>query len=98
MLHVFSACYIRCITFFVKFHENISKGLLVTEQVQINYRIVYFKIQKGHKSKTKVGKHELQVLHSAHSLMVLYISVKVHENILNGLSYRADTITIFKLP
>ena len=37
---------------------------------------------------------ELQFLFSAHRLIMVYISTKFRENILNGLSYGADTISI----
>ena len=38
----------------------------------------------------KVGKQELQFMCSACRLIVLYICVKFHENILDGISYRVD--------
>ena len=37
---------------------------------------------------------ELQFLFSAHRLIMIYIRAKFGENIMNGLSYGADTISI----
>ena len=39
---------------------------------------------------------ELRIFSSAHCLIVVYICTKFHQNILDGYSYRADTIFIGK--
>ena len=36
---------------------------------------------------------ELEFLFSAHHLMMVYICIKFHKNILNSISYSADTIS-----
>ena len=41
----------------------------------------------------KVGKSELRFICSAHRFMVFYICVKFRENIMNRISYGADTST-----
>ena len=40
---------------------------------------------------------ELQFFYSAHCLTGVYICIKFHENILNGIKDRADTIFIGKI-
>ena len=59
-----------------KFHQNISKGLRVIEELDFQYS----KLSKGHNSVKNVG--EVIVLgQSANPLMMLYICTKCHENI-----------------
>ena len=65
--------------YLLKFHENTLNGFQVIERKQ-NY-IVEF--QRG--ITPKMYRQELWFLCSARRLMVLYISMKCHENILNGL-------------
>ena len=47
------------------------------------------KIPKGHNSVKNVV--ECRILFSAHGLMMVHICTKFHENILNSISYGADT-------
>ena len=53
---------------------------------QLKCQMTMFNVQEG--ITPKVGKPELQFMCSAHPLMVLYICVKFHENITNGIMER----------
>ena len=61
-----------------KFHENILNGIQVIERTQN----CHCQISKG--NNFKMYRQELQFLWSAHHLIILYMSMKFHENILNG--------------
>ena len=61
---------------FIIFHENLFNGFQVTERT----RIYHCEFQRG--IAPKLHGHELRFLCSARRLMMLYISVKFHENIL----------------
>ena len=60
----------------MKFHENILKGF----QVKSGHEMTFVKFQKG--IITKLYRQELWFLCSACRLMMLYISMKFHDNIL----------------
>ena len=62
----------------MKFHENMLKGFQVIERT-LNDNC---QISKG--NNYTMYRQELQFLFSAHCLMMLYISMKFHENILKG--------------
>ena len=62
----------------MKFHENILNGFQAIERAQ-NY---HCPISKGNNS--KLYRQKLWILCSACHLMMLYICIKFHENILNG--------------
>ena len=66
------------------FHENILDNIKVTEWT----RFLHKKF-KGDIILQKLWM-ELWFLFSAHHLMVVYICTKLHENILNCISYEAD--------
>ena len=53
-------------------------------------------VQRAIHATPKVCKPELRFICSAHRLMVLYICLKFCENITNGISYGADTGSMFK--
>ena len=61
----------------MKFRENILNGFQVIETIQKDH----CQMAKGNNSKN-ILKRAI-VLLSAHGLMMLYISIKLHENILN---------------
>ena len=63
---------------FMKFHENILKGFQVIERTRNDH----CQISKG--NNYKIYRQELRFLCSAPCLMMLYISMKFHENILKG--------------
>ena len=62
----------------MKFHENILRGFQVTER----HKMTIIKFQRG--ITTKLHRQELQFLYSACRLLMLYIAIKFHENILKG--------------
>ena len=70
----------RLMMFYIsmKFHENILNGFQIIEKTQ-NY---HCRISKGNKS--KMYRQELWFLCSLPRLVMLYISMKFHENVLNG--------------
>ena len=61
----------------MKFHENILNNFQVIEWARNDH----CQISKGNNSKNV---DKLWFLWCAHCLMMLYISMKFHENILNG--------------
>ena len=67
----------------MKFHENILNGFQVIERIQKDH----CQIAKGNNSKNVLTK--ALVLMDAHGLMIIYISIKLHELFS---SYRADMI------
>ena len=67
----------------MKFHENILNGFQVIERIQKDH----CQISKGNNSKNVLTR--ALILVAAHGLMMLYISIKLHELFS---SYRADTI------
>ena len=62
----------------MKFHDNILKGFQVIERTRNDH----CQILKG--NNYKMYRQKLQFLCSAICLMMLYISMKFHDNILNG--------------
>ena len=74
---LFPARYLMMLYISMNFHENILNGFWVKERTW-SYR----RISKGNDS--KLYRQELRFLCSARRLMMLNISIKVHENILNG--------------
>ena len=72
-----SACYLMMFYISMKFHENFLNGFQVIERIQKNH----CQIAKGNNSKNMLKR--AIVLLAAHGLMMLYISIKLHENILN---------------
>ena len=69
------ACRLMVFYISMKFHENTQTGFRFKEWI-CNY---YCQISKGNHS--KIYKQELWFLRSACRLMMLYISMKFHENI-----------------
>ena len=69
----------------VKFHENILKGFLLIKR-QRNY---HCKISKENDFKNMHAK--VTFLVSACCLMMFYISLKFHENLLNGFLFIEQT-------
>ena len=68
-LMVFNVC--------VKFHENMSSGLIFMERTQKT-------VNTQRAITPKVGKPELQFMCSARSLMAFNVCVKFHENMPNS--------------
>ena len=66
----------------IKFHEGILNGFWVTEQTRPYRKIYYFQFQRV--ITPKIRNPESRFLRSAYCLMLFYIGVKFHENILNG--------------
>ena len=64
------------------FHEDILNDLKVIERTQFCHRNCYLQSSKGHNSKKYI--QALWFLHSARRLMLINISMKFHEDILNG--------------
>ena len=65
-----------------RFHENILNSFS-TERTGVHGGNDYVQCSKGNNSKSRQS--ELWFICSAHCLMVLYIWVKFHENITNGI-------------
>ena len=61
----------------MKFHENVLNGFQDIERIQQDH----CQIAKGNNSKNILT--GAMILLAAHDLMLLYISIKLHENILN---------------
>ena len=72
-----SACSLMMFYISMKFHENILNGFQVIERIQKDH----CQIAKGNNSKN-ILKRAI-VLLAAHGLMMLYISINIHENMLN---------------
>ena len=72
-----------------KFRHYISNCFQLTEQTRVYGRNAMFTVQRP--ITIKVSKPGLQFMCSVHHLIVLYICVKFHENISDGISYGADT-------
>ena len=79
----------------MKFHEDILNCLKVIERTLFCHRNYYLQSSKTLKIYEYI--QELLFLCSARRLMLVNIFMKFHEDILNGLSYRADTILSLKL-
>ena len=62
----------------VKYHDYIPKGIQVIERTQLRIK----KHQRGDNSKIK---RELSFLYVTHHHDLLYINVKYHQNIPNGI-------------
>ena len=78
---LFSALRLMMLYISMTFHENILNGFRVLKRTQNNPLSNF----KGEKLKNyNVYRQELEFLCSAHCLMMLYISIKSHENILKG--------------
>ena len=69
--------------------SRISQTVFKLQWTQIYYRNHYFQSSKG--LTQKVGQPVLQFLCSAPRLMMLYICVKFHQNIWNGLQLTEQT-------
>ena len=67
----------------MKFHEGIFNGLKVIERTQFCHRNCYLQSSKGH----NLYIQELWFVRSARRLMLINISMKFHEDILNGFQY-----------
>ena len=74
----------------MKFHENILNGFQVIEQSRLRDEQTVGKnnmspsLSGGDIITTKLYRQELRFLCSARRLMMLYISLKFHENIMKG--------------
>ena len=66
----------------MKCHEDILNVLKVIEQTQFCHRNCYLQGSKGHNSKIYI--QDLQFLRSARCLMLVNISMRFHEDILNS--------------
>ena len=66
----------------MKLHEGSLNGFWVTEWTRPYRKIYYSQFQRA--ITPKISNPELRFLCSARRLMLLYICVKFHENILNG--------------
>ena len=64
----------------IKIHENILNGFAVTERTRNYHCIVEFEREVS----LKLYRQELRFLCSESCLMMFNISIKFHENILNG--------------
>ena len=62
-----------------KYHQNIPKGIPVTEQTRNLFQT------KQREITPKVRKPELSFLYKTHRLVLFYISTKYHQNIPKGL-------------
>ena len=86
-----------CIPHIVSWCFTFVRNFIIISQKVFNLQsghehiveMAMFKVQKA--ITPKVGKLELQFICSAHRLLVLYICVKLHENISDGISYGTDT-------
>ena len=67
----------------VRFHGNISNGFQLIERTCVHGRNGYVQCSKGNAITRNVGKPELRLIGSVCGLMVLFICVKVRENITN---------------
>ena len=74
-----SACHLVNLYISTKFCDIISNGIKVIEQT----RFLYGKLQRGIILQKNVG--GVDVIFSARRLVMLYISTKFHEIILNGI-------------
>ena len=73
----------------MKYHEDTLNNLKVIERTQFCHRNCYLQSSKGHNSKIYI--QELWFLRSARRLMLINISMKCHEDILNGFQVRGRT-------
>ena len=87
---LWSACHPMMLYISTYFHKHIWNGFELIQGNQ-NY---YCQTSKGNDS--KIYRQELHYFWSAHHLMMLYISVKFHENVLKGFLLIQRTAT--KLP
>ena len=69
----------------VKYHDNIPKGIQVTERTQIRIKNIKGEITQ------KVLKQELSYLYVTHRHNLFYITVKYHQNIPKGIQIIAQT-------
>ena len=67
----------------MKFHEDILNGLKVRERTQFCHRNCYLQSSKGHNSKN-IYPRIMVLAPFARRLMLVNISMKFHEDILNG--------------
>ena len=63
----------------MKYHDNIPKGIEVTERTRICIKNIKGEITQ------KIIKRELSFLYATHRQDLLYITVKYHQNIPNGI-------------
>ena len=77
-----SACHPMLVNISMKFYEDILNGLKVIERTQFCHRNCH--LQSSKEQNTKIYNQELWFLCSAHRLMLINISMKFHEDILNG--------------
>ena len=71
---------IHLVLFYIsaKYHQNIPKGIPVTEQTRNLYQT------KRREIAPKVRKPELPILYATRCLVLFYISTKYHKNIPKG--------------
>ena len=74
----------------MKFHEDFLNVLEVIERTQFCHRNCCLQSSKGHNS--KIYSQELWFLRSVRRLMLVYISMKFHEDILNGFQVTEKTL------
>ena len=67
----------------MKFHEVILNGFKVIERTRFCHRNWY--VESSKRNNAKLYTKELWFLHSAGHTMLINISIKFHEDILNGL-------------
>ena len=75
-----SACHPMLVNISMRFHEDILNGFKAIERIQFCHRNCYLQSSKGHNSKNIYP----MVLALCTSSNVVNISLKFHEDILNG--------------
>ena len=77
-----SVCNPMLVNISMKFHEDILNGFKVIELTHFWHRNYYLQSSKGHNSNIYI--QEFWFLRPARCLMLINISMKFHEDILNG--------------
>ena len=84
----------RLVLFYIsaKYHQNIPKGIRVTERTQNLLQI------KQRKITPKVRKAELSILYATRLLVLIYISTKYHQNIQKSIQVIEWTRSFMPMP